>query len=180
MPGDSIDEGPALRVDEVHLGTVQPTWHYMAKKDGDETDNDTALVVNLPRPIVQGESVTLDVEFTLNLPQKQGRWGQWDGVTFLAQWLPVVAFYDEKGWQPTPFIPWHQPFFNEAGNYQVRVTLPADQKIGHSGTVVSSKDIAGGLREVEISAPAVRDFAFVCCARFQEWTEMVRAFAPSP
>src|SRR2546423_887869 len=70
-PGDSIDEGPALHVDEVRLGTVQPTWHYMAKKDGDETDNDTALLVNLPRPIVQGESVTLDVEFTLNLPQKQ-------------------------------------------------------------------------------------------------------------
>src|SRR5439155_22743520 len=133
-------------------------------------NNDTALTVTLPNPVQQGESVTVDIVFVMRLPPKQGRWGQWEGVTYLSNWLPVVAYYDDKGWEPTPFIPWHQPFFNEAGNYQVRVTLPADQKIGHSGTVVSSKDIASGLREVEISAPAVRDFALVCCARFQEWT----------
>ena len=31
--------------------------------------------------------------------------------------LPVLAFYDDAGWQPMPFVPWHQPFFNEAGVY---------------------------------------------------------------
>ena len=37
------------------------------------------------------------------LPPKQGRWGQWHGMTFLAQWLPVVAFYDATGWHnPIP------------------------------------------------------------------------------
>ena len=71
--------------------------------------------------------MTLEIDFDFRLPQKQGRWGQWQGVTFLSNWLPVLAFYDESGWQPTPFIPWHQPFFNEAGIYNVRVTLPGDQ-----------------------------------------------------
>ena len=73
-----------------------------------------------------GEAVTVEVEFVLRLPQVQGRWGQWRGVTSLSNWLPVLAFYDDRGWQPTPYIPWHQPFFNEAGLYTVRLTLPAE------------------------------------------------------
>src|SRR5437870_4661309 len=39
-------------------------------------NNDTALAVTLPRPVQAGESVTVDVEFVMRLPQKQGRWGQ--------------------------------------------------------------------------------------------------------
>src|SRR5262249_56849434 len=87
-------------------------------------DTKTALIVPLPRPVGRGETVTVELEFTMRLPQKQGRWGQWQGVTFLSNWLPVLAYYDDKGWQPTPFIPWHQPFFNEAGCSTARVTRP--------------------------------------------------------
>ena len=76
----------------------------------------------------QGQSVTLVLDLTLTLPQKMGRWGQWNGVTYLSNCLPVFAFYGDvvkhfetlpggAQWQPTPFIPWHQPFFNEAGVY---------------------------------------------------------------
>jgi hypothetical protein len=128
----------------------------------------TALEVALPREVRQGESITVDLTFTLRLPQKQGRWGQWKGITFLAQWLPVAAFYDEQGWQPTPFIPWHQPFYNEAGIYSARVTLPADQKIGSSGVVAGETELGNGWRRVEIQAGPIRDFALFCSAHFQE------------
>src|SRR5690606_5084091 len=89
-------------------------------------DNVTALVVPLPRPVRKGESVTVELEYVLDLPPKQGRWGQWpvhpdtqaalpETVTQLSSWMPVLAYYDDSGWHPTPFVPWHQPFFNEAG-----------------------------------------------------------------
>ncbi|HEV2948647.1 MAG TPA: M1 family aminopeptidase [Gemmataceae bacterium] len=133
-------------------------------------DNETALVIPLPRPVKHGESVTVEIEFIMHLPQKQGRWGQWQDVTFLSNWLPVLAYYDDKGWQPTPFIPWHQPFFNEAGSYHAVVTLPADQKIACTGTIQSKHDIGKDLQQVEISVPAARDFAFLCSPRFQEFT----------
>ena len=63
--------------------------------------------------------------YRMELPQKQGRWGQWKGVTFLSNWHPVVAIHDdEAGWQPTPFIPYHQPWYNEAGVFTARVRCP--------------------------------------------------------
>ncbi len=151
-----------------------------------EGPTETTLAMDLPRPVAQGETVTVLLDFVLHLPAKQGRWGQWRGVTFLSNWLPVFAVYGDKptppprpnlpaplpeppGWQPTPFVPWHQPFFNEAASYRARVILPADQKIACTGTVVRRLDLLDGRQFVEIEAPPVRDFAFLCSACYQEF-----------
>jgi hypothetical protein len=135
-----------------------------------QADNDTALVVPLPHPVLSNQTVCVVLEFTMRLPQKQGRWGQWREVTFLTNWQPVLAVFDESGWHPTPFIPWHQPFFNEAGAYRVRVILAADQKIACTGSIVASSVNAHGQREVEIEVACARDFAFLCSSRYCEYT----------
>jgi hypothetical protein len=166
-PGEAIDfEGYACDVQNVKLGERQVPFHY-------QPENETALVIPLPQPVKQGESVTVEIDFIMHLPQKQGRWGQWHDVTFLSNWLPVLAYYDEKGWQPTPYIPWHQPFFNEAGVYSARVTLPADQKIACTGSIQAKRDLGNGLQQVDIFVPAARDFAFLCSPRFEEYADQV-------
>ncbi|HEV3203438.1 MAG TPA: M1 family aminopeptidase, partial [Gemmataceae bacterium] len=136
--------------------------HYWQK-------NQTAFEVPLPKRVGKGESVTVVLDFTLTLPQKQGRWGQWQGVTFLSNWHPVAAFYDDQGWHPSPFIPWHQPFFNEAGSYHAKVTLPAKQQFGCTGTVRSLTDLGNGMQQAEIAVSCARDFAFLCSDRFREF-----------
>jgi hypothetical protein len=133
-------------------------------------DTATDLVVPLPAPLPPGPAVCVELDFTLHLPQKQGRWGQWLGVTFLSNWLPVVAVHDDQGWHPTPFVPWHQPFFNEAGLYTARVTLPADQKVATTGTITARRDLGDGVQQLDITANGVRDFAFLCSARYVEFT----------
>jgi Peptidase family M1 domain/Omp85 superfamily domain len=173
-PSDAMDFDPeaACQVQKVGLVTgTDPSAAVQPLTFGYQPGNDTALEIALPHPVGEGETVILDIDFNLRLPPKQGRWGQWEGVTFLAQWLPVLAVYDdEHGWQPTPFIPWHQPFFNEAGIYSARIVLPADQKLASSGTILRTTDLSGGLKEVIVAAAGVRDFALFCSARFQEFT----------
>src|SRR5262249_8895792 len=149
--GESGDHGPRKKID----------FHF-------DKDNPAALIVPLPSAVSPGESVTLEIDFSFRLPQKQGRWGQWRGVTFLSNWLPVLAFFDDNGWQPTPFIPWHQPWFNEAGVYHATVTLPADQKVACTGSITSVANLPGGQQQLEISAPAARDFALLASNRFRE------------
>jgi hypothetical protein len=134
-------------------------------------DNPTALTVSLPEPVKPGEAVSLDMTYTMKLPPRKGRWGQWDGITTLAQWIPVVAVYSaDKGWQPMPFIPWHQPFFNEAGHYTVTVRLPADQKLAASAAVRQERDLGDGWREVLFEPACLRDFALIASAQFKELT----------
>lgn len=156
-----LDPGPVVRTKAAPDDRQLLAFHY-------QKDNPTALVVPLPRSVGAGESVTVDLTFTVRIPPKKGRWGQWDGVTTLAQWLPVVAYYDDRGWQPAPFIPWHQPFFNEAGIYTATIVLPKDQKLACTGQVTEIEEHANGWRMHRVAATPARDFAVICSDRFQE------------
>jgi hypothetical protein len=177
-PSETLSfDGPACEIAAVAgTGEVVPAGGTAAQAPAAdfnfhyEKENPTALVVPLPREVGPGESVTVDLTFTLRLPQKMGRWGQWEGVTVLVQWLPVLAYYDEQGWQPTPFIPWHQPFFNEAGVYTARIVLPAKEKLASTGTVASERDLGNGWRELTIGQICARDFSMVTSDRFEEHT----------
>lgn len=131
-------------------------------------ENDTALVVDLPQPLGKGQSIELELRFVLRLPQRQGRWGQWRGVTFLAQWLPVVAYYDDRGWHPAPFVPWHQPFYNEAGIYRAAITVPTDQIVGCSGSIESEIALPNGWKQIRVGEVIVRDFAVFCSKHYRE------------
>jgi hypothetical protein len=187
-PKESMNfNGPALAIQSVRTSDPKyalpaekrerPRTVVLAQSQDSSTqfsftpDNATALSVPLGTELQSGESVTLALTFRLNLPQKKGRWGQWNGITALAQWLPVIAVHDSvKGWQPMPFIPWHQPFHNEAGHYNVKVKLPSDQKLAASSSVRKETEFQDGWKEIEFEPVCVRDFALVASARFQEWT----------
>ncbi|MFO0965747.1 MAG: M1 family metallopeptidase, partial [Gemmataceae bacterium] len=141
--------------------TASLAYHY-------PDENPTSLVVQLPEPIESGGQVRLRLDFSYKLAPKKGRWGQWDGVTVLAQGLPTVAVYDNDGFHPSPFIPWHQPFYNEAGVYKVRLTLPAEQKLACSAAVARTVPAADGWVTHECVPACLRDFSFMCCARYEE------------
>jgi hypothetical protein len=185
-PTDSMDTeaAPALQVQRISMAACPLTFHYQEAGGGpltielaDATPGHsegcgTALVVPLPAPVGPGETVVVEIEFDFRLPQKQGRWGQWQGVTFLATWLPVLAVFDECGWHPTPFVPWHQPFFNEAAIYTARVKLPCNQTIACSAPVASMHDLGDGCKLVDFAPCCLRDWAFLCSARYCEYVEM--------
>ncbi len=192
-PGDVLGvKKPACDIHQITLMRGEENRQSEKLEFRYEGDTKTTLVVPLPRAVGPGESVTVLFELTMHLPAKQGRWGQWEGVTTLSNWLPVFAYYgpprrpaNGKGpppspsscqWQPTPFVPWHQPFFNEASHYRVRATLPADQQIACTGTVIASRRLDDGRQQVDINAPGVRDFAFLCSARYRVFD----GFVPLP
>jgi Peptidase family M1 domain len=170
-PGEVLgDDKPAF---DLHTMTLAATadslpavlsFHF-------EGDTGTTLVAALPRAVNPGESVTVELDFTFHLPKKQGRWGVWCDVTSLSNWLPVFAVFDDckpegKEWQPTPFVPWHQPFYNESCIYHVTATLPCGQQVATTGTVTATKDLGDGRQQLEIQAVGVRDFAFLCSPRY--------------
>ncbi len=146
------------------LGVVQDgrprPFHY------DESDG-TLLHVPLERPIGPGESVEVGLEFVLDLPETWGRWGHNQGVTYLANWYPVLAFHDGQAWDRSPFVPWHQPFYQEAAHYEAVVDLPANQRVASTGRIVSRSVNTEGRQQIVIQAAPSRDFALVCSDRFE-------------
>ena len=164
-------EGPALEVTRVSLiDAVQPATtnakHRVLPHQYGEA-NLCSFSVPLVRPIVQGESATVEIEFTFKIPNKKGRWSQYNDIITLAQWLPTLAVYNEEGWHALPFIPWHQPFYNEAGVYSGRITLPAEQKLACPCPIREQRPTEGGLVEMILEPLVLRDFSLTCSAKYQ-------------
>lgn len=132
-----------------------------------DPSDDTILIVPLAASVPPGGTVAAEIDFLVDLPDKWGRWGQHNGITYLANWHPVLAHHDARGWERTPFVPWHQPWHQEAGHYTVRVDLPDGQVIASSGHVVEERSIAPGWKRATILASPSRDFALVCSERFE-------------
>ncbi len=131
--------------------------------------NPTALRFPLPTAVEQGQSVTVELTCEFHLPNKQGRLGYWKDVTYLTNAFPVLAFCDDTGWRPMPFVPWHQPWFNEAGIYRAKITIPANEQLACSAPTKSELVFPNGTKQIETEEFVGRDFAVLCSSRYKEF-----------
>ncbi|MFO0809834.1 MAG: M1 family aminopeptidase [Gemmataceae bacterium] len=156
-------EGRAGNVTAVRLENGATLATYWQQKV------ETALTVALPHPVGPGECITVDLDYIIRLPHKQGRWGWWDDVCYFNHWHPTLAFYDDMGWQPTPLVPWHQPFFLEAGVYRATIDVPLGQVIACSAPLSRPMDLGNGWTRYESDAAIVRDFSLTASNRYREF-----------
>jgi len=160
-PDEALDpDGRRLSVSAVRVGGA-------ASRHTFDPHDDTILVVPLATPVAPGGVVEAEIAFTLQLPHYWGRWGHHNGITYLTNWYPVLAHHDDRGWERTPFVPWHQPWHQEAGHYSVRFDLPAGQTVASTGRIVGREPSGPGRQRVTIAAGPSRDFALVCSDRFE-------------
>lgn len=101
-----------------------------------EGKDKTLLRLLLPQPLKPGEQVAVQIEFSVDIPHVTlGRFGWHDGVFRLSRWYPILAVYENgRGWNDSPFYPFHRPFYSEASYYKVTLTIEEDQIVAHTGT----------------------------------------------
>ena len=89
----------------------------------------------LPRPLVPGDSLAVEIDWQARpstLPRRQGRQGRrFD----FAQWYPKVVVYDRYGWEDHPLYPGGE-FYGEFATFDVALDLAQDQVIGATGVPV--------------------------------------------
>lgn len=134
-----------------------------------ENETPTALHFPLPKPLQPGESVEVEIGFVLHLPNKEGRWGYWEGVTFATNAIPLLAVCDDEGWHPTPFVPWAQPWFSEAGVFRATFDLPEEETLVQPAKVKSETKLPQGIKRIETEPFLGRDFSFLCSKRYKEF-----------
>lgn len=132
-----------------------------------EGEDRTILKVILAKPLQAGESVTVQMHFTSGIPRAYGRYGFNERVTALSRWYPILSVYDASGWSKYPFYPFHRPFFSEASDYRVRLTVPAGETVIHTGDLVK-EEYTGTTKTLELTTPLpVREFTLAMSADYQ-------------
>ena len=100
----------------------------------DDPDDETDVRVPLPRPVAPGERVTMDFEWTSQLPEIVERTGYVHDFHMVGQWFPKIARREPNGaWAHFPFNA-QSEFYADFGSYDVTLDVPSDMVVGATGT----------------------------------------------
>ena len=108
-----------------------------------------SVLVPLAQPIPQGGSATVEVEWSVEIPDiPEGRRGARGGrrgarVVQAAQWYPQIAKYDDlRGWDWEPHLGGSE-FYNNYGRFDVRLEVPAGWLVGATGVLQNADTVLG-------------------------------------
>jgi hypothetical protein len=106
------------------------------------TDAGTRMRVELPEPLRPGQKIEIETAWSWPLPDYgYGRMGR-DGTLYqVAQWYPRVAVFDDLGgWNIDPFLGAGE-FYQEFGDFEVELTVPAGYVVTATGTLVNDREV---------------------------------------
>lgn len=124
-----------------------------------EGDKDTILHIDLDKALKKGKSIELYLEYKVKLPSTKDRFGYHDKGVNLGNCYPIVAVYDEDGWNLDPYKELGDPFYSEVSNYKLNINVSKEMEIATSGKILSDR-IKGDKRTYEVEANLIRDFAW--------------------
>jgi peptidase M1-like protein len=147
-------------------------WPGHSPKSPGDDDDETDVRVPLPTPLGAGQSLTLDVEFAVKLPQIVERTGYAENYHFVAQWFPKLAQLLPDGqFNHFAFHP-QSEFAADFGAYDVTLDVPAGDVVGATGSCRPAP-APPGRRALRCLADDVHDFAWTSWASFRESRERV-------
>lgn len=100
----------------------------------------------LPRPLLPGDSTTLEISWHYTVPAVGAFRTAWEdalgGRVFqIGQWYPQIATYDDlRGWDATPYLG-DGEFYLEYGDWEVALTLPAGWLVGATGELLNPAEV---------------------------------------
>ena len=163
----NISDGEA-RADTVSVNgePVQPRFELA----------ESAMIVPLSDPLQPGEAVVISIDFIVRVPERPGgNYGIFafqNDVLALAHFYPLIAVYDDEGWNAEIPPPSGDVVFAESSFYLVQVSAPAELVLAASGSRIS-EDQTAGVQTVIYAAGPVRDFYVVGSPRFEIQTTQV-------
>jgi len=138
--------------------------------------SNSLLRVPLAQDLHPGDGVVLHLEYSLSVPAEldsnYGVLAFYDNVLTLAHAYPMVAVYDDEGWNVEIPPEYGDLTYADASFFQVQVNAPAQLVLAASGQEINRQ--GGGSRQiVTITAGPARDFFLAASPDYQVITRTV-------
>lgn len=115
----------------------------------------------------------VDMPFTVKIPKGKDRFS-WNGQTVsLGNWFPILAVYDQKGWNVNPYFSSGESFYSLTSDFEVSLTTDASQVIATTGIEKRKIKLSNQLVTHVYQAKNVRDFAIEMDSTYKVNTRMV-------
>lgn len=102
----------------------------------------TNMTINLPNAVEAGGKIELELDWEQYIPETTVRTGAYDSTSFfVAYWYPQVAVYDDVfGWDRLSYD-FSTEFYNNLGNYDVKITAPKNFSVISTGQLQNPDDV---------------------------------------
>ncbi|MFQ5596408.1 MAG: M1 family metallopeptidase, partial [Anaerolineae bacterium] len=146
---------------------------------------DTVLEVRLPAILKRGKSTQLALEFEGTVPRDFGGSGEQsgygiynfaEGVMALAGWYPILAVFDDEGWNLDPTSATGDSVFSDAAFYTVNLSTRSNLVVAATGVQTNQQSENGTTRYEYVSGPT-RDFFMILSPDFEVTTDSVDGVA---
>ena len=120
------------------------------------TVSDTRLIVVPPRPVLPGETASLDIDYGFEIPEagisdRMGYSGEElygeTNLFHIAYFYPVMSVYDDvrfredgQGWMTDRYLG-RAEYYSDHGDYDLSITAPADWTIQSTGTLENPDEV---------------------------------------
>lgn len=177
LRGDSMPENGFGSMTLTDLRTsdgisLMQRLQYVQPDDGNVNDK-TLVKVHLPQPVNGGESITLKLQFEVQLPQIFARMGASGNFVMAGQWFPKLSVYEtvdtrdvkEEGWDLHQYHGTSE-FYSDYGIYNVSIAVPSNYTVAATGFPVKNAKLKQDQKIYQFYADDVHDFAWAASPDF--------------
>src|SRR5829696_1192417 len=145
------------------------------------------LIIPLPASIKPGQSVVLRMDFSTTVPQSvelnYGVLAYFDGVLTIAHAYPMIAVYDDEGWNAEIPPQDGDVTYVDTAFYIVKITAPEGLTLVTSGSEISRSE-AGQTQTLHVASGPARDFYLAASPLYEETSQTfgevtIKSYAPS-
>jgi hypothetical protein len=130
--------------------------------------DESLMKIEVPAAMRQNTSFKVQIAFNSLLPDAKTRYGRYEGLTHCAYWYPILAVYNESGWDKTGFYPIGESTYSEVADYIIKITLPKNEIVCATGEKVEEKNIFfNNKKTVTYKEDNIRDFSWFSSAGFK-------------
>jgi hypothetical protein len=144
------------------------------------------MIVRFPAPLEVGRSIVIRMDYAVTVPQtvelNYGVLAYFEGVLALAHAYPMIAVYDDEGWNAEIPPQDGDVTYADAAFYLVRVRAPKGLTLVTSGREVQRGE-DGQLQVVTVASGPARDFYLAASTEYEEISQTfgevtIRSYAP--
>jgi aminopeptidase N len=129
------------------------------------------LVVPFTAPLEPGQSAIVSLEFAITVPQtvelNYGVLSYFEDVLTLAHAYPMIAVYDDEGWNAEVPPQSGDVTYADTSFFLVKITAPKDVTVVTSGRTISTGE-SGETQTLEVASGPARDFYLVASPNYEE------------